>query len=130
MTSQDVVRLLLSAKGGHTPTELAHLIDIIYEVEPVPGSWVSAALPVAWLQQHIVVPVDQAATVSAHGYARMRTIPPPIILVGAAGSPPGLALLDGRRRLLAAAISKAATIPAILPSEHLCLTDTRVAART
>lgn len=108
----------------HKPEDIAGIIDLMYEVEPVPGKWVLVAASTSQLLRHIDLPMQEddwrrAAMYGARLQAEGGTSPP-IILVGAEdGEARGIALLDGRRRIHAAAIAAAETVEAWVPEQHL-----------
>lgn len=111
-------------EAAHKAEDVAGIIDLMYEVQPVPGAWARVKVSTSQLLEHLQLPMESSDWGKAAMYgARLQAEsekPPPIILVGAEeDGRRGLALLDGRRRIHAASIAGKDRIEAWVPEEHL-----------
>lgn len=134
MITATAVACLLRSPGTHPPDALARIIDVMYEVEPGPGAWTLVTLDALVLRGYFgLATLDEVLVSQARQYATLPSPVPPVLLVGAerAGEQ-GLGLLDGRRRICAAAGSSGQRVRAILPSRHevLCRSIEAVACST
>jgi hypothetical protein len=114
------VACLLRSPGSHPPDALAHIIDVMYEVEPGLGDWQLVTTDALVLRSYFgLATLDEVLVAQARQYAGLPSPVPPVLLVGAEEAwRRGLALLDGRRRICAAAVSPSHRVRAILPSRH------------
>jgi hypothetical protein len=117
------------------PGELAGVIDVVYDIEPTPGSWILIAVKPQELRRYISTYIRSDGTTGdmmqpkdvslAKEYVKLLRRghePPPIIIAGAEDpddGTEGVTLIDGRHRIHAAAMAKLKEIQAYIPKEDL-----------
>jgi hypothetical protein len=117
------------------PGELAGVIDVLYDIEGVPGHWVLIAVRPKELKRYISTYIRSDGTTGtmmqdsdvslSKEYVRLLKKghePPPIMLAGAEDpdtGAQGVTLIDGRHRIYAAVMAKLKEIPAYIPKEDL-----------
>jgi hypothetical protein len=117
------------------PGELAGVIDVIYDIEPVPGQWTLIAVRPDELKRYIRTYIRSDGTTGdmmrprdvslAKEYVKLLRRghePPPIIIAGAEDpdtKTEGITLIDGRHRIHAAAMAGLKELPAYIPKDAI-----------